>query len=92
MKNFISRFIYRTHTIFMNEEDVMDALKALNCNGIYDVDVGNCGWADDERKWSIIFTTNDNIWDSIVKYLGIVRVWYSTDIPKDTEGYIYSKD
>lgn len=91
MKNFISRFIYRTHTIFMNEEDVMDALKALNYNGIYDVDVGNCGWAD-ERKWSIIFTTNDNIWDSIVKYLGIVRVWYSTDIPEDTEGYIYSKD
>lgn len=92
MKNFISGFIYRTHTIFMNEEDVMDALKALNYNGIYDVYVGNCGWADDERKWSIIFTTNDKIWDSIVKYLGIVRVWHSTDIPEETEGYIYSND
>lgn len=91
MKNFISRFIYRNHEIFMNEEDVMDALKTLNYNGIYDVDVGNCGWAD-ERKWFIAFTANDLAWESIIETLQIIRVWHSTDIPEDTRGYIYSND
>lgn len=91
MKNFISRFIYRDHEIFMNEEDVMDALKTLNCNGIYDVNVGNCGW-EDKRKWFIYFTANDLAWESIIDTLQIIRVWHSTDIPEDTEGYIYSND
>lgn len=91
MKNFISRFIYRNHEIFMNEEDVMDALKTLNYNGIYDVDVGNCGWKD-ERKWFIYFTANDLAWESIIDTLQIIRVWHSTDIPEDTKGYIYSND
>lgn len=91
MSKLTDKIIYRCHTIIMTEYDVMGAIKALNLFGIYDMNVGNCGWAE-EDKWFIHFTTSDGKWRDIVDVMRIVRVWSYVDIPEDTKGRIYSND
>lgn len=91
MSKLTDKIIYRYHSIIMSENDVLRAIKALNMFGIYDMNVGNCGWAE-EDKWSIQFTTSDGKWRDIVEAMRIVRVWTYCDIPQETRGRVYSND
>ena len=91
MSKLTDKVIYRYHTIIMTENDVLRAIKALNMFGIYDMNVGNCGWAE-EDKWFIQFTTSNGKWKDIVEAMRIVRVWTYCDIPQETRGRVYSND
>ena len=91
MSKLMDKVIYRYHTIIMTENDVLRTIKALNMFGIYDMNVGNCGWAE-EDKWSIQFTASDGKWKDIVESMRIVRVWTYCDIPENTRGRVYSND
>lgn len=91
MSKLTDKVIYRYHTIIMTENDVLRTIKTLNMFGIYDMNVGNCGWAE-EDKWSIHFTTNDSKWKAIVEAMRIVRVWNYLEIPENTRGRVYSND
>lgn len=91
MSNFIDKIICRNHTIIMTEADVLRALKTLNLFGIFEVRVGNCGWAE-EDKWFIQFSTSDEKWKDVRETMRIVRVWSMVDIPENTRGLVYSND
>ena len=89
----------RVHFI-VEEQDVTKTLAVINkyhrCAP--EVRIGNCGWAyvDDtsvyDNKWFIHFTTNISKWEKLIDELKVVRVFRETDIPKNTNGKVYSTD
>ena len=97
MKNLIDKFVFKRHYLVLEETDVVNALdvimkhqnKSLRVLSKTNMLVGNCGWAD-KTKWFIHFTTSEDRWYDIRRELKIVRVWENRDIPKNTNGIVYS--
>lgn len=90
----LDNFIFRKHTLVLDEGDVINTLKAIQAanNKILSWQtVGNCGW-EDKQKWFIRFTCSNKVWNVLRNDLGLVRVFKYSDIPENTGGNIYTTD
>lgn len=95
MTNIIDLLVTKSYQLVVEEKDVTKTLKVINAHHRFvpDMQVGNCGWAeDDNNKWFIRFTTSKAKWKVIRSELKVHRVFESTDIPKQTNGTVYSMD
>lgn len=97
MNKLIGKFIVKRRTLIFNEVDLIKALNTINqhdgrLNNLNrNMTVANCGWTD-RRKWFIHFDASDKTWESIRDELKVIRVWETTDIPKDSIGQFYTTD
>lgn len=85
------RFTVKCRHIVMNKEDVMDTLEFMNSIGLFDVQIGNCGW-EDKQKWFIHFDASNVKWTTVRDSLNVKRIWNWNDIPEKAIGEIYSTD
>lgn len=95
MKNYMDCIITNRYHLVLEEKDVTKTLEVINKHhrSVPDMKVGNCGWANgDENKWFIHFTTTKAKWAVIRDELKVQRVFEVKDIPKQTNGKIYSTD
>lgn len=92
--NFMDLIRTKNFSLIVEEKDVTKTLKVINSHHRFvpDMQVGNCGWADDDNKWFIHFTTTMAKWKVIREELKVQRVFENTDIPKQTNGKVYSTD
>ena len=67
----LSGIFKKEREFIVEEQDVMDVLKAINKHlGYLDGAVGNCGWGDGlESKWFVSFYARDNKYQRIVNTL-----------------------
>lgn len=93
-KKFLDRILTRRCHLIVEEEDMIRALNVINKHHRVapDMRVGNCGWADDTKKWFIHFTTTEYKWNLIRNDLKVVRVFENTDIPKNCIEKVYTTD
>lgn len=94
MKNIMDLFVTKNYSLIVEEKDVTKTLKVINKHHRFvpDMQVGNCDWADDTNKWFIHFTTTKAKWKLVRDELKVHRVFEVTDIPKQTNGNVYSTD
>lgn len=67
----LGSIIKREREFIVEEQDVMDVLKAINEHlGYLNGSIGNCGWGDgEESKWFIMFYARDGKYQKIVSTL-----------------------
>lgn len=65
----------RRHTI-VKEDDLMTVLKVLTAikqksrfYNLMDMEIGNCGWADETDAWFMHFTTTTSQWRKLITAL-----------------------
>ncbi len=85
----IGKFVVRSRSIVIDVDDMVNVLTVLNSHRIYDVSIGNCGWAVQPDKWFIHFHATDNVWTKLRHELNIQRVWGNLDI---NDPGVYSTD
>lgn len=92
LKDLTDKIVTERHHLVVDEEDITKVLVIINKHHKYapELRVGNCGWADDTKKWFIHFTTTREKWEILRKELGVVRVYDYENLPKD--GKVYSND
>ena len=91
LNNIIGAIIAHDHELFVNELDVTRTLNVVNSIISIehrDMRIGNCGWADSPRTWSLQIKE----WDRIVKSLGVMRIWSVKEIPACISNGVYSAD
>lgn len=65
------------HKIVLDEKDVMKALKIIDDTSIIcilnEMEIGNCGWADEPTMWFIHFTFANTDWSDCLSKLKQIR-------------------
>lgn len=95
LNNIIGAIIAHDHELFVNELDVTRTLSVVNSIISIehrDMRIGNCGWADSPRTWSVQIKATNKEWDKIVKSLGVMRIWSVKEIPACIVNGVYSAD
>ena len=96
MNGIFDRFIRERHHLVIEEEDMIRVLTVLQKHHYRlppdNMAVGNCGWADDTKKWFIHFDTTRAKWNLIVNELNVIRVFGNCNIPTNTLGFVYTTD
>lgn len=95
LNNIIGAIIAHDHELFVNELDVTRILNVVNSIISIehrDMRIGNCGWEDSPRTWSLQIKATNKEWDKIVKSLGVMRIWSVKEIPACIVNGVYSAD
>ena len=65
--------IKKTHSFIMEEKDVTTVLGIINQSCRYDTyRVGSCGWADEPKKWFVMFHATDKQYGNIMGNLMMI--------------------
>lgn len=76
----IDNVVAKRHHLIVEEKDVMSLLKVFdNVNRssrlvhTMNMEIGNCGWANEPTKWFIRFDTTDRKWKKILAELSHIN-------------------
>ena len=95
LNNIIGKIITHDHELFVNELDVTRTLNTVNAIISIehrDMRIGNCGWEDSPRTWSLQIKATNKEWDKIVRSLNVMRIWSVKEIPTCIVNGVYSAD
>ena len=86
-------FVKRRREFIVEENDVMDVLKAINTHLHYlDGQVGNCGWGDgEESKWFVTFYANNKKYSRIIQDLNEIGEFKLSIRPKGQIDWCFNR-
>ena len=73
MNKFFDNVIVKKRVLIVNEQDIMGLLRVFDKvnddfrnDVLMNMDIGNCGWADEPNKWFVMFSATDRKWRRII--------------------------
>lgn len=79
MSKFSDYFVKRRHRLILDDSDILTMLKVLDDikreSRFYiamDMEIGNCGWADEPEKWFMFFDETNKQWKSTIAKLNAI--------------------
>ena len=93
----LENFDQKRRNLILDESDVMTVLKVLSeitqesrFHILMNMEIGNCGWADEPKAWFIHYNATTKQWKSAIEKLGHMN--YQIVLKHDERFHLIKKD